>query len=269
MHDWLRQLIGDVIDNRISDDARTTDTTYLGWPRNRVFRDVIGGGQADFDVQIGHLTSDDRALLYAKFNQVRHLEELVHAFNRLLGESGRVHCPILIDIGCGPFTAGLSFAACFGPQGPFRYFGVDRASSMLRLGALLAEEAAKLDAIHPLTSVTFAQSLSDISFGPARGEWTIVVASYLLASPTVDPGGLVADILTTLERVGPGPVAVLYTNSANRYADAKYPEFRDTLIKAEFDVRADAVERFLDTTKEPKDMHYALFYRPAKNTLNV
>ncbi|MCX4140483.1 hypothetical protein M0D68_19955 [Paraburkholderia sp. SEWSISQ10-3 4] len=261
--------MSEVIDKRIHDDARTTSATYLGWPRNRIFRDVIGGGQADFDSGVGHLTPDDRALLYAKYNQIRHLDELSHAFRRLLGDSEKIHRPTLIDVGCGPFTAGLSFAECFGVHGPFRYYGVDRARSMLRLGCSLAQEAKDRDAMHPQTSLLFEQNLGGLDFGPARGEWTIVVASYLLASPTVDARALVSDIVVALQRVGPGPVAVLYTNSANEFADAKYPEFRDAFVEAGFQVEADATELFTDTSKEPKPIHYALLCRPERTTILV
>ena len=269
MNNWLRDSISEVINQRLNDDARTTSTTYLGWPRNRIFRDVIGSGQADFDTGVGHLTPDDRALLYAKYNQIRHLDELSHAFRRLLGQSEKIHRPTLIDVGCGPFTAGLSFAECFGTQGAFRYFGVDRAQSMLRLGYSLAQEAMARDAMHSQTTLSFEQNLGDLDFGYARGEWTIVVASYLLASPTVDASELVREIVDALQRVGPGPVAVLYTNSAHEYADAKYPQFRDSFVEAGFTVEADEVEWFTDTSKEPKRLHYALLCRPEQTTIAV
>lgn len=261
--------MSEVIDKRIHNDTRTTNTTYLGWPRNRIFRDVIGGGQADFDFGVGHLTPDDRALLYAKYNQIRHLDELSHAFGRLLGDSDKIHRPTLIDVGCGPFTAGLSFSECFGAQRPFRYFGVDRAHSMLRLGHSLAQEAINRDAMHPQTSLHFGQNLTGLDFGPVRGEWTIVVASYLLASPTVNAQALVHEVVGALQRVGPGPVAVLYTNSAHEYADAKYPQFRDAFLEAGFMVEADETECFTDTSKEPKPLHYALLCRPEQTTIYV
>ena len=268
MENWLEQLISDVIERPIDEDERTTATTFLGWPRSQIFWDVIGVGQADFDMAIGHLTAFDRALLYAKYNQRRHLDELRHAFTRMRGEEG-VSRPTVIDIGCGPFTAGLAFAASFGAQEPFRYFGVDRAQSMLDLGTLLANGARERGAFHPQTTWTFGRDLDDVDFGPVRGEWALVVASYLLASPTIDIDVLVASILGTLERVGPGPVAVLYTNSANAAARAKFPAFCDALVQGGFEVRADEVERFMDTTKAPKDLHYALLFRAAQNTITI
>lgn len=266
---WLTQLISNEIDHRIENDQRTTASTFLGWPRNEIFRDVIGGGQADFNASIGHLSGDDRALLYAKYNQGRHLDELRHAFAQLLGDHGIISRPTVIDLGCGPFTAGLSFATSLGSQEPFRYFGVDRATSMLNLGALLAERARECGALHPQTTCWFGDDLERVDFGPTRGEWTLVVASYLLASPTVDVASLVASILKALSSIGPGPAAVFYTNSANRNAGAKYPAFRDALVQGGFELAIDDFERFADTNKSPKDVHYALLYRPAKTTIQM
>ncbi|MCA7968372.1 class I SAM-dependent methyltransferase [Burkholderia sp. AU39826] len=266
MQNWLEQLISDVIERPIEDDERTTATTFLGWPRNQIFRDVIAGGQADFDAAIGHLSGFDRARLYAKYNQGRHLDELRHAFTRMRGEQG-VSRPTVIDVGCGPFTAGLAFAASFGALEPFRYFGVDRARSMLDLGELLATGAKERGAFHPQTTWTFGNDLDDFDFGPVRGEWTVVVASYLLASSTIDVDALVRAIEAALKRIGPGPVAVLYTNSANTTARAKFPAFRDALVRGGFEVWADDIERFVDTEKTPKDLHYALLFRAAQNTI--
>ncbi|MDR5766148.1 MULTISPECIES: class I SAM-dependent methyltransferase [unclassified Caballeronia] len=265
---WLTDLLAEEIDRTIDDDARTTPGTFLGWPKNRIFRDVIGGGQADFDAAVGHLSGDDRALLYARYNQRRHLDELTHAFSLLLESEQAIARPTVIDIGCGPFTAGLAFASVFG-ENAFRYFGVDRAGSMLRLARRLEEAAEARSALHPRSSVWFGNDLAAADFGPVRGEWTIVVASYLLASPTLDVEELVADILVTLDRVGPGPVAVLYTNSALPFNRAKFPAFLDGLRTGGFDLFIEGTETFDDTDKRPTELHYALIYRQARTILNI
>jgi SAM-dependent methyltransferase len=266
---WLTDLLNEEIDKAINNDVRTTATTFLGWPKDRIFRDVIGGGQADFDADLGHLTGDDRAMLYARYNQRRHLDELAHAFRHLLGVESDIARPTVIDLGCGPFTAGLSFAAMLGAAEPFRYFGVDRAAAMLQLARRLADAARTLGAFHPGTTISFGQELASVNFGPVRDEWTVVVASYLLASPTLDVESLVGEILVALDRVGPGPVAVLYTNSANANARAKFPAFRDSLMKGGFNVIIEDIERFTDTSKPPTDVHYALLHRPARMTIEL
>ncbi|TAM33250.1 MAG: hypothetical protein EPN68_01835 [Rhodanobacter sp.] len=243
--------------------------TLLGWPRDTIFGQVISAGQADFDRPIGHLSSDDRALLYADFNQRRHLDELSHAFRQLVDNRPLSAGLKILDLGCGPFTAGLSFAEVVGDTVPFRYFGVDRSSAMSRLGQTLADGARASGGLHELTSIWFGDNLANADFGPVRGEPTIIVASYLLASPTLDSRALVGELEDALNRVGPGMAAVLYTNSAMAVATQKYPAFKAALMERGFQEKVDCMERFTDTDKEPKQLHYALFVRPATTTIQI
>ena len=266
---WLQQLLTNEVTNRIRNDERTLAKpgTLLGWPRDTIFSQVINGGQADFDRPIGHLSGDDRALLYADFNQRRHLDELSHAFRQLVDNQSLSAGLKILDLGCGPFTAGLSFAEVVGDTVPFRYFGVDRSSAMRRLGQTLADGARASGGLHELTSIWFGDSLAKADFGSVRGEPTIVVASYLLASPTLDIQALVVELETALNRIGSGMAAVLYTNSAMVFATQKYPVFKAALIERGFQEAVDCMEQFTDTDKEPKQLHYALFVRPANTTI--
>lgn len=43
-------------------------TSLLGVERNRIFHEVIGGGQADFREPWEHLSPDERVLLHAYYN---------------------------------------------------------------------------------------------------------------------------------------------------------------------------------------------------------
>ena len=76
-------------------------------------------------------------LLYAYLNQLGHLEELIAAFRQLLACS-KPKNPIVVDIGCGPFTGGLALIATLGDDSCFDYIGVDSAESMRRLGKRFA-----------------------------------------------------------------------------------------------------------------------------------
>ncbi len=95
------------------------------------------GGQADFDSPCGGLSSDDLALLYAYWIQLGHVEELVEAFGQHLSGCN-IDRPVVIDLGCGPFTGGLAVASALEPPNGFTYIGMDRASAMRRLGERLA-----------------------------------------------------------------------------------------------------------------------------------
>ncbi|MEQ1504737.1 MAG: class I SAM-dependent methyltransferase [Myxococcota bacterium] len=258
----------DQVDVVINSDARTTPSTFLGWPRDRIFHDVLGWGQADFDAPIGHLSGEDRALLYARYNQPGHIDELCHAFGTLFEASELVGRPTILDLGCGPFTAGLALAAVLGSHRPFRYYGVDRSRAMLQLGRVFAEDARFRGALDPSTTYDFVDGMDKLEVGPIRADLTLVVASYLLASPTLDVDTLVREIMLTLVRIGPGPAAVLYTNSADPRARAQFPTFRDQLCSGGFQARVDEEERF-EGTRRPRRLHYALFFRPANVAIDL
>lgn len=259
---WLTDLIQEEINGAVAGDTRTTPTTFLGYPRERVFTDIIMGGQAEFDdpLPIWNLTANDVVLLYAKYNQGRHLDELIHAFSILLGPNKKTIKPIILDIGCGPFTAGLAFAATQAAE-PFRYFGVDRSTAMLDLGKSLAASAKRRGAFHDQTSVEFDTDLSKFNFGPIRGELTIVVASYLLASASLDVASIVSSVIDALTRIGPGPCAILYTNSSRAQAREKFPDFKLAFEKHGFVLLKEEIIPFTHTTKKILDLHYALLLR--------
>jgi SAM-dependent methyltransferase len=264
--DWVTQLLRTEITDRILNDPRTVPGTWLGWPKKDVFWQVIEGGQAIFEQPIGHLCGADRALLYAMYNQPRHLDELFSAFTQLLATSTRFNRPTVIDIGCGPFTAGLALAAAIGAKRSFRYFGVDRAVPMLELGRRLFIAGRECGGINPMSRSWFGSNLADADFGQITGDLTIVAISYLFASATLDVDALSADLNSALDRTGLGPVAILYTNSAKPDLNAKFPDFQALLEAKRFTLILDKTEDFEDT-KNPKPMRYALFFRKAITTL--
>src|SRR5690349_262369 len=107
---WLETLHRTEIAGVLSADPRTNAVGFLGVPRQRILTEAIEWGQADFDSPWEHLSPDDLVLLYAYFNQKGHIEELMHAFAMLFDDSD-IARPVVIDVGCGPFTGGLALAA--------------------------------------------------------------------------------------------------------------------------------------------------------------
>jgi hypothetical protein len=59
--DWLQQLRRSEIGNRVLNADGTSCDSVMGLPRDEIFRDVIAGGQADFDVPYKHLTGPGRS----------------------------------------------------------------------------------------------------------------------------------------------------------------------------------------------------------------
>ena len=79
---WLQDLRRSEIIERVRDDPRSMGDTLLGVNFEIARREVIGGGQADFDQPWNDLSATDRVLLYAYINQRGRLEELAEAFRR-------------------------------------------------------------------------------------------------------------------------------------------------------------------------------------------
>src|SRR5262249_39534906 len=129
---WLDDLRRREVVSVVQRDARTGFERLLGVATTDVFQ-VLGGGQVDFGSRRDGLSPDDLALLYAYFLQLGHVEELVEAFGQHLSGCN-IDQPVVIDLGCGPFTGGLAVASALVPPNGFTYIGMDRASAMCRLG---------------------------------------------------------------------------------------------------------------------------------------
>ena len=253
-------------------DPRTAAGTFIGVEREVVLREVIGGGQADFDEPWNDLSGDDRVLLYAYFNQLGHLEELAEAFRQLFANTSRPNNPIVVDLGCGPFTGGLAIATTFDNESRLDYIGVDRSRSMRKLGERLAAAAAVVDET-PHIDRRWSHDVSSVAWSAAPG-WrpVLVIVSYLLASPTLAVGELVDELEGLLARLGRGPVVVLYTNSPRQGVNRSYPEFRASLQDAGFELVADdrgKIEIDRRSGTQERTLRYALFHRREQTTLRL
>ncbi|HZZ80805.1 MAG TPA: hypothetical protein VFE62_20045 [Gemmataceae bacterium] len=242
-----------------------TGSTPLGVSKDDIFQ-VLGGGQADFESPLGGLSPDDLALLYAYWNQLGHVKELVEAFDQHLSGCN-IEKPIVIDLGCGPFTGGLAIASALEPPNGFTYIGMDRASAMRRLGERLAVATIKRRGIE--INRIWSPSLAEVEWSePPHWRPVIVIVSYLLASPTIDPMLLAAELDAILKRIGRGPLTLLYTNSVYDDRNVHFPAFRRalelmglTMIKYE--------NGQIETDRSPRRLRYALFSRKAQDTLEL
>ena len=268
--DWLEELRDSEITGRVKNDRRSTGGTVFGIDSNTAMHEAAGWGQADFDEPWGELSPDDRVLLYAYFFQRGHLEELLTAFEQLFGDSERPQNPIVVDIGCGPFTGGLAIANQFPHDAQMDYIGVDRSSAMRRLGEQLAAAAAKVREL-PRIRRHWAAEVPAVSWNEApRWRPVIGIVSYLLASRTLDVAALVPDLDHLLAKLGGGSVTVLYTNSVRDEANRNFPKFRTMLRERGFNLRTEdtgeiEVKRGQDV--RTRRLRYALFHRPEQRTL--
>ena len=265
--EWLEELRATQVTARVRNDPRTVFVGEpLGIKGDRAVREVAGWGQADFDKPCGGFSPFDRVLLYAHYLQRGHIEELTTAFRMLLAGS-LPSDPVIIELGCGPFTGGLAFAAAFGVEQGFGYIGVDRSRVMCQLGEQLASAA-------PISGEMrrhWAQNLSAVRWDPAPG-WrpVFVIVSYLLASPTVDVAMLISELDTILARVGRGSVTVLYTNSAQQHANRDFFTLRTALERIGFSLSKDDTGVIqIERQGRPRNrfLRYALFFRAEQKRL--
>ena len=135
---------------RVQRDPRTRlrKNLLLGCPFQHVRYSIIKNGTVDFDAghkdRYGVLTPDDLASLYCYLYLPRHHAELLSTFDRCSTWIDDVLIPgrstWLVDLGCGPGTAGLAFADhCRGV--PFHYIGFDRSTAMQPTAQSLLNEA--------------------------------------------------------------------------------------------------------------------------------
>ena len=269
---WLERLRRSEIVERVNNDPRTAGGTVLGVDRDVAQQMGAGWGQAEFDEPWNNLTPDDRVLLYAYFFQPGHLEELTEAFRMLFPGTPPREEPVVVDLGCGPFTGGLAVAGVLGPERRFDYIGMDRSHAMRSFGERLASAAEHFPEV-PRIDRHWSADISSFSWSSAPG-WrpVFVIVSYLLASPTLDVVALVADLEALLTKLGRGPATVLYTNSARDEANRKFPSFHKTLIDAGFELKIDdtgmiEIERRSGTRN--RRLRYALFHRQKQDTLRL
>ena len=264
---WLDALRRNEIIGPVRNDPRSHAGTRFGMTADEAV-EAIGRGQADFDAPLGALSPDDLALLYAFMNQRGHVEELVTAFGQLLA-GARPENPIVVDIGCGPFTGGLALAATFGDKPCFDYIGVDRAESMQRLGARLAGS----EHIPGCVRAHWATGMGAVNW-PHHPGWrdVIVIVSYLFASPTLDVDAMFDDLGSLLDRLGRGTVTLLYTNSTRQEPNRRYPEFRRLLEAAGFELHAEEQGEIVVERRDRiqnRNLYYALFHRPPRRVLHL
>jgi len=265
---WLDRLRRQEIVNVVNQHPTTRNNLILGLPKQEVFDQVIGGGQAEFDTPYLHLSGADRALLYAYMNQPGHVAELIEAFTQLFKNGPPEDPLIVVDLGCGPCTGGLALAAVL--DAPFTYIGLDRYASMRDFGERLASAAEGLG-VPRLSERQWAADFDSIEWTRPSG-WRpiLIIASYLLASPTLDVSELVRNMDAMCTRFGRGPVTVLYTNSCLPDPNRSFPAFRDGLQEIGFRIIADDTGAIIQSDRiRPRPLRYALFQRDPQTVLNV
>lgn len=268
---WLEKARREVVVNPIRADPRTDqkNESLLGYSIKTVFEEVILGGQADFTQPWKDLSPAERVLLYAYLNQKGHLLELIEAFRQLLNGQTFNEELILLDLGCGPFTAGLALACHMKDSQTFSYIGVDRAPEMLVLGERIAKESSgKCQFERTCSSTIEAVSWSK----PLSWKPIIIVVSYLLASPYLGIETMVGQLNSLLKQISLGPVILLYTNSAREGPNKELTRFANALISIGFSESIDesgAINVSTFSRTRVRQLRYAVYVRQSQSHLDL
>ena len=249
-------------------DSRTIDPiSPLGLDGQQAM-EAINWGQADFDEPFGALSAEDRGLLYAYWNQKRHVEELSEAFRQIFSDGWPDQPLIVIDLGCGPFTGGLALAGQLPPTASLDYIGIDRSQAMRKFGERFACEVNATDGL-PNIDHFWASSMADIKWPQPPG-WRpiLVIVSFLLASTSLDVECLIDGLNDFLGKIGRGETTLIYTNSSKQRPNRNFPAFQAALEQAGFQLKANNVG-IVPTECRMLELRYALFHRTQKRTLRL
>lgn len=258
---WLLRLRQEQVVEPVQNDERSRKGGNVFGMTPGEAQVAINWGQADFDKPYRDFSPDDRVILYAYCNQKRHLVELTAVFRHVFREA-RPSEPILVDMGCGPFTGGLALAGVLGSRCSFDYIGMDRSDAMLRFGRKLAAAANDIDGV-PRIHDQWVNDLTTVSWSSAPS-WrpVIVVASYLLASRTLRLDTFVSQLNSLLDKLGRGAVTFVYTNSPKPGPNVSFPHLQKRLTALGFEPHGDEVLSLHPEESNSPEVRCALLHRP-------
>jgi hypothetical protein len=221
-------------------DTDLTENDLFGLPFELVRDEVICKGRADFSVgyehaRYGKITAEQKLLLYSFINFKKHFYACRRAFETYRVELGRLWIgerPAVIDLGCGPGTAGLALCDSF-PGTTWDYVGVDSAAPMLAQTDRMLSSGKRAGLMDPQSLVWLCKDWNECRTSVIRQTAPVLLlCSYLFASASLSPAvlsdlaGWVRSFLTTSDR----PVTLLlYLNSTIPVAGASYESFKQLI----------------------------------------
>jgi SAM-dependent methyltransferase len=239
---YERELMSDVfhrnyVASKIQCDRRTRRgrNLLLGHPFHQVRYKIIRNGSVDFDQgykdQRGELSPDDLVALYNYLYLPRHHAEAMSSFDRfskpiesLLGSETQTW---IVDLGCGPGTAGLAFADHSAGR-LFHYLGIDRSVAMRRAARGLLRQARASGLLNEGSHIASASDAFSIPVALQKCTVPIsivFIASYLFASKSLDTGWVSQSLQSAVRSEFVEKCMFVYLNSTTRFANRKYETF--------------------------------------------
>ncbi len=216
-----------------------TADVILGYPFETIRKKALQEGLADFtnefdDGEHGKLTPAELSLLFCFVNLKGHFFASTAAFQQNLSNLRKLFDErlLVIDVGCGPGTAGLAFADCY-PSQMFDYIGVDRAAGMRDKAAEMLKGVSTFGVSRRPIKAHFASDWQEIRKHPfGIDNAVLMLFSYFFASPTLKQRDLVelVGVIKKMKSYRPQkPIAILHINSPRPVANRHYLTFRKLL----------------------------------------
>jgi SAM-dependent methyltransferase len=239
---YERELISDVfhrnhVVSRIQCDRRTRwgRNLLLGRPFHEVRYKIIRNGSVDFDQgyrdQRGELSPADLTALYSYLYLPRHYAEAMSSFDRFSKPIGSLldseSQTWVVDLGCGPGTAGLAFADHSGGQ-LFHYLGIDRSLAMRGEARYLLHQARTsglLDESSHIAAASDRFSIPSALKSCSVPISIVFVASYLFASKSLDTSWVSRSLQSAVGSECVEKCLFVYLNSTTRFANRSYETF--------------------------------------------
>ena len=204
-------------------------------------REVIDGGQADFDQEYNRLTPKERVLLYCYAgNFEQHLVSQMYIFEnhndifkQYISAPNQV---VFIDFGCGPATSGVAIARYYAESASdvedpliINYVGIDSSNAMLEK----AQEFCKYPSLfHEDSNFRFIPVTSDkidlleyLDTSVSKESVILLNFSYLFASATL----IVQDLVEVVQRLSnkyPNRMVLLFQNPYGPEYNEKWYQFK-------------------------------------------
>ena len=235
----------------VMDDRRTDwdSNISLGYPFDVIRDDVIKKGLADFNDGYNHpgygtLTANEKVLLYCFVNMKLHFFEALETFRyfrpalkEMLELPG---IKMMVDLGCGPGTAGLALADSI-KKLELAYVGIDHARPMLRkakelLDAAKASSLLASGAAHATTSSW--STVRTIAARLTKRTNVLINATYLFASQSLNVDD-VCDVVMAFKNASlVKRLLFTYANTDGELAGKKFQIFKEKL-KNEFTTKGE------------------------------
>ncbi len=235
----IEDLYRDEVTLPIINDGRSdiSENMLLGYPFPVIRDRVIAKGLADFTVGYQHklfgdLTSDEKVLLYCFVNMKLHYFETLssfRAFKVALQRMFHSNRPTwMIDLGCGPGTAGLALADCF-TQPILRYIGLDISRAMLRKTKSILETAIKRSLFDDKSKILTTCSWRSLQKAPdklPKPSNVFFNATYLFASETLNVDAACGVVTAFLDSPRVSEIVFIDSNSTADIARENYAIFK-------------------------------------------